>query len=227
VTDPEHQSPYGARGPEDSRDTAGTPSPEDGRGRWSGEYTPGSDYGTTAPADQTRAYGLAPGQGEPMPGYPGQYAQPAPYGQAGYTTHPGGYAPAPYPGYPPLPVSRKKKVVAALLAFFIGGTGSHNFYIGNTGRAIAQLVFLVVTWILVIAGYALVIAGTGTETVSGYSGRTYYVDEDPDMIIAGGLTALLGYLSMAGLWIWTMVEFIMILTSTGRYGRDRDGFRLA
>ncbi|WP_420099875.1 NINE protein [Corynebacterium sp.] len=154
-----------------------------------------------------------------MPGYPGQYGNPV---------RPGPYAGAAmYPGYPAPPQSNKKKVVAALLAFFLGGTGAHNFYIGNKGRAVAQLIFLIVTWVIVVVGYSLVIAGTGTEMVRTYSGETYYVDEDTDMIIGGGLLAIVGYLMMVGLWIWTMVEFIMILTTSGRYGRDRDGYMLA
>ena len=33
----------------------------------------------------------------------------------------------------------KSKVVAALLAFFLGYFGVHNFYLGYTGKAIAQL----------------------------------------------------------------------------------------
>jgi TM2 domain-containing membrane protein YozV len=33
----------------------------------------------------------------------------------------------------------KSKVTAALLAFFLGGFGVHNFYLGYNGRAIAQL----------------------------------------------------------------------------------------
>lgn len=215
MTGPEFQNSQGS----DNERT-----PDDAGGRWSGESMPGSPYGSHAspgrPAagDQPQAYGAPQGPGSGLPGYPGQYGNP---------TQPGPYAGAAmYPGYPAPPQSTKKKVVAALLAFFLGGTGAHNFYIGNKGRAIAQLIFLIVTWVIVIVGYSLAIAGTGTEMVRTYSGETYYVDEDPDMIIGGGLLAILGYLMMGALWIWTMVEFIMILTSTGRYGRDREGYML-
>ncbi|MBL61948.1 MAG: hypothetical protein CMI30_00935 [Opitutae bacterium] len=34
----------------------------------------------------------------------------------------------------------KSKVSAALLAFFLGALGVHNFYLGYTGRGIAQLI---------------------------------------------------------------------------------------
>jgi TM2 domain-containing membrane protein YozV len=229
VTDPEQQDP---------RDSDGGSPEETNRGRWSGEYTPGSTDGATGflgqtntdqtntsqtYTGQTQAYGVAPGAAEPLPGYPGRYApqaQPLPY-------VPDGYAQGAYPGYPAPPVSRKKKVVAALLAFFVGGTGAHNFYIGTTGRAVSQLIVLVVSWVAVIAGYVMMVSGAGDEVVSRYSGETYVVGEDADLVIVGGLSVLVGYLLMVGLWIWTMVEFIMILTATGRYGRDRDGFRLA
>jgi len=39
----------------------------------------------------------------------------------------------------------KSKMVAGLLGIFIGGFGVHNFYLGNTGRAIIQIVVTVVT----------------------------------------------------------------------------------
>lgn len=39
----------------------------------------------------------------------------------------------------PVATNTKSKVVAALLAFFLGYFGVHNFYLGYTGKAIAQL----------------------------------------------------------------------------------------
>ena len=40
---------------------------------------------------------------------------------------------------------QKSKIAAGLLGIFLGGWGVHNFYLGNTGRAIAQIVVTVVT----------------------------------------------------------------------------------
>ena len=37
----------------------------------------------------------------------------------------------------------KDKVVAILLCLFLGGFGVHNFYLGYTGRGIAQLLILI------------------------------------------------------------------------------------
>ena len=50
---------------------------------------------------------------------------------------------APATAYPPQPMvndPRKSKLAAGLLAILIPGWGIHNFYLGYTGKAIAQLV---------------------------------------------------------------------------------------
>ncbi len=39
----------------------------------------------------------------------------------------------------------KKKLVAGLLGLFLGGLGIHNFYLGNTKRAIIQIIVSVCT----------------------------------------------------------------------------------
>lgn len=40
---------------------------------------------------------------------------------------------------------QKSKMAAGLLGIFLGAWGIHNFYLGNTGRAIAQIVVTCVT----------------------------------------------------------------------------------
>jgi TM2 domain-containing membrane protein YozV len=40
----------------------------------------------------------------------------------------------------------KSKTTAALLAFFLGGFGIHQFYLGNTGKGVAYLLFF---WTLI------------------------------------------------------------------------------
>ena len=37
----------------------------------------------------------------------------------------------------------KQKMVAFLLAFFLGGFGVHNFYLGKTGMGVAQLILTI------------------------------------------------------------------------------------
>ena len=45
------------------------------------------------------------------------------------------------PAAAPAPVAGagKSKICAGLLAIFLGSLGVHNFYLGNTGKAVAQL----------------------------------------------------------------------------------------
>ncbi len=49
-----------------------------------------------------------------------------------------------------IPEGRKSKIVAALLAFFLGVFGVHNFYLGYTGKGIAQLIITVFGVLLII-----------------------------------------------------------------------------
>lgn len=86
-----------------------------------------------------------PGPGQ-YPGNQGPYQQnPGQYSQA-----PGQYPPAPgqYSGGPvyyPGPPSGKSKVVAGILGILLGGFGVHNFYLGQTGKAVAQLLITVLS----------------------------------------------------------------------------------
>ena len=93
--------------------------------------TPGSPrYGTaydaagtqSFPGPEQPAYGSA-GYGDSAYGQPA-YGQPA-YGQQVYATPP------------------KQWVLALVLAFFLGGFGVHNFYLGYTTRGIIQLVLTI------------------------------------------------------------------------------------
>lgn len=88
------------------------------------------------------------------------YAQ-APYGQPGY-----GVA-APQGGW-----SDKSKLAAGLLGIFLGALGVHNFYLGNTGKAVAQLAITVLSlgtlsWISaiwgLIEGIMILAAAPGTQ----------------------------------------------------------------
>ena len=40
---------------------------------------------------------------------------------------------------------QKSKMAAGLLGIFLGGWGVHNFYLGNTGRGVAQIIVTCVT----------------------------------------------------------------------------------
>jgi len=52
---------------------------------------------------------------------------------------------------------RKDKIVAALLAFFLGGIGIHKFYLGKTGAAITMLLCGTIGWLLIIPPFVVAI----------------------------------------------------------------------
>lgn len=68
-----------------------------------------------------------------------QYQQPQ-YQQPQYQYQQPPYQ-QPYYGQPYQPLPAKNKLLAALLAFFLGGLGIHKFYLGRTGAGIAMLLF--------------------------------------------------------------------------------------
>ena len=61
-----------------------------------------------------------------------------PVAQAGYA-QPGYDVGAAYPAAGPYAADQKSKVAAGLLGIFLGYFGAHNFYLGNSGKAVAQL----------------------------------------------------------------------------------------
>ncbi|WP_414122941.1 TM2 domain-containing protein [Corynebacterium nuruki] len=63
------------------------------------------------------------------------------------------------PGYAPVGYAPKSKIAAALLAFFLGGFGAHNFYLGYKTKAFWQLglfIFGCITWLFFI-GIAIIL----------------------------------------------------------------------
>ena len=56
--------------------------------------------------------------------------------------------------------AQKSKLTAGLLGIFLGWIGVHNFYLGYTGKAVAQLVIYIVAFILTVctAGILLPLA---------------------------------------------------------------------
>ena len=150
------------------------------------------------------------GTGYSQPVYPaaGQpYTQPA--GPGPYAT---GYNQPVYPaaGQPYAPVAvgpyvvPKSKTAAALLAFFLGGIGAHNFYRGQTGRGFGHIALVVVSIICIIMATA---AAVDAVTSSANSTLT-------DSQAAGfGGAYIFAWLVIAANGIWAFVEFIMILVS--------------
>lgn len=96
----------------------------------------------------------------------------------------------------------KSKIAAGLLAFFVGNLGVHNFYLGNVGKAICQLILGVMTYIFLIPAMALTVA----------------------VPIAGLILSLLSLCCSVPLLIWTVIEGISILT--GKISCDAKGVPL-
>ena len=72
-------------------------------------------------------------------------------------------------------VGEKSKLAAGLLGIFLGGLGVHNFYLGYTGKAVAQLLITVLScfilsWVSIIWGLIegiLILAGNINKDASG------------------------------------------------------------
>jgi TM2 domain-containing membrane protein YozV len=95
-----------------------------------------------------------------QPAPPAQPAQPAQPPQQQFAQPTQQQFPAP-PTIPP-----KSKAVAALLCWFLGIFGAHNFYLGRTACAVIQLIIslscfgLYVIWIWVLIDFILIICGS-------------------------------------------------------------------
>lgn len=132
--DPRQEQPYGQ-----------APQPQYGQGAQYGQAPQYEQpqYGQPQYGQSRPQYGQAQ-YGQPQPGYSQQYGQFG-YDQQAYRQMPG-YQPQPQqPAYYPQP---KSKLAAGLLGIFLGALGVHNFYLGYTGKAVAQLLLTLVGWVL-------------------------------------------------------------------------------
>lgn len=131
------------------------------------------------------------------------------YHQQGYPQQ-GGYpqGAAQYPPQQamyPAGAAPKSKGTAAVLAFFLGGWGAHNFYLGQNGLGFAKLGLVATGWLFII----IAIASAANDSVGGF-----------------GATLIIAALIFISLGIWRFVEFIMILMGAGNMARDARGIPL-
>ena len=114
-----------------------------------------SDFNTNGQAPQSAptnpAYTQQPAQQPAQEYTQSAYQQQPPQGQP-YTQP--GYQPYSQQGYQPQPVypAPKSKIAAGLFGIFLGAFGVHNFYLGYTGKAVAQLLLTLLGWILLGLG---------------------------------------------------------------------------
>lgn len=157
--DPNSQIPYDGGNAEEPRQSQEAGNPQSGQIPSSQQYmqyqsydprqeqpygqAPQPQYGQPQYGQSRPQYGQAQ-YGQPQPGYSQQYGQFG-YDQQAYRQMPG-YQPQPQqPAYYPQP---KSKLAAGLLGIFLGALGVHNFYLGYTGKAVAQLLLTLVGWVL-------------------------------------------------------------------------------
>lgn len=136
---------------------------QDGRNQPAAQpYNP-NPYASQQPAQPAQPFYGQPTYGQPTYGQPDytQSAQPPYYQQQAQPRYeqpsynqPPIYAQQTYyqaaqqqPGYG---YAQKSKIVAGLLGLFLGGLGVHNFYLGYTGKAVAQLLLTLIGWIILI-----------------------------------------------------------------------------
>ena len=152
-------------------------------------------------------YPAQPGYAPQQPGYapqPGYPAQPG-YAPQGYVPQPGYAQPYLYPQNP----NARAKSTAALLAFFLGWFGAHNFYRKQTAQAIGHIVLFAIGLILFIIS----IVTYEPSYVSPYSYPYSYSRYAEDNSITTTVPFLIGLVVYSVNGIWTFIEFIMILTS--------------
>jgi TM2 domain-containing membrane protein YozV len=89
----------------------------------------------------------------------------------------------------------KSKIVAALLAFFLGNLGVHSFYMGNKKKGFIQLGATIVGIVLFVVGAAKTVTTVGATGSVGISGL-----------------AIVGLVLLLGVSIWAFIDFIRILT---------------
>ncbi|MCE2962182.1 MAG: NINE protein [Chitinophagales bacterium] len=87
-----------------------------------------------------------------------------------------------------------KQVLAAVLCFFFGVLGVHDFVLGNMKMGLIKLGIFAAALLLMLVGLSGYVSGSGASFPT---------------------LALIGYLALVGLSIWVLVDFIRILI--GKY----------
>lgn len=146
------------------------------------------------PSDPYAAPYADPYASQPRTNLYGQTVDPyAQHGMSPYGSY-GGDSYSVY-AYPQRPV--KSKATAALLAFFLGGLGIHQFYLGKNGLALGHLALVGIGMVMMVVGAVLGVQTSATGSDSPY------------VAMAG-----LGYMVWMANSLWAFVDFIIILTKS-------------
>lgn len=106
--------------------------------------------------------------------------------------------------------SSKSKIVAGLLGLFLGCYGVHNFYLGYTKKAIAQLLLILYAIVSIfVVAFGLGFSGGDVSDGALIGVMIWYISE---------------FIVIFGVLIWTFVESIMIFC--GKIDRDGKGLTL-
>lgn len=124
---------------------------------------PQAQYGQ---AQQGAQYGQQAPQAAPQP------AQQAPVQQ----TQPGWMLQQQYINAPGM--STRSKIVAGLFGIFLGAFGVHNFYLGNTGKAVGQLLLTIFGAIIVVGPVISAVWGLveGIQILGSHPGSHWHQD---------------------------------------------------
>ncbi len=126
-----------------------------------GQTQQGAQYGQQAPQTAQQPVQQVPAQQAPA-----QQAQPGWMLQKQYINAPG--------------MSTRSKIVAGLLGIFLGAFGVHNFYLGNTGKAVGQLLLTIFGAILIVGPIISGIWGLveGIYILGSHPGSHWHQDGD-------------------------------------------------
>lgn len=100
---------------------------------------------------------------------------------------------------------RRSKLAAGLLGIFLGYLGVHNFYLGRTGRAAAQLILSVAGF----AGYFITFFSLFAMAAS-----THMSGMPMPAVSLGFMFAVLSVLAVLASGLWGLIEGIMILSGS-------------
>ena len=128
-------------------------------------------------------------------------------------------------GAPSAVGSRKSKIAAGLLGIFLGVWGVHNFYLGQIGRGVIKLC-VSFGFVLLYIVYMIGMVFVSFNNNSYGHGYNYNFGDSSMALPAIIIMIFFIFFALAhlGIYIWSLVEGILILT--GKINKDAKGIPL-